>query len=378
MRIAIPSVLLSVYLIFSLIVPLRAGNTVKILLAILLLAVGMKFPFYQYAGGSFFNPELPYPVQLLCETLYCSLIILFAIAAVKDIAHILLKIFSFRLPFTCGVRHTIFLAAALASGTWSVVQAMKVPDIRHVEVAIPDLLEALEGFTIIQLTDLHIGPLLKQDWLQNVVKKTNSLDADLIVLTGDMVDGLPSQRLSAIKPLADLKAKYGVYGIAGNHEYYYDAAAWIKTFNGMGLHILENTHASIAGKLILGGVTDPAARRFGFSGPDIKKTFSGAPDGIKILLSHRPSTSGIPAAGIALQLSGHTHGGHLFFLKPLIAHFNNGFVSGMYETGEGGKLYVSRGTGLWNGFSCRLAVPSEITALHLHRQKPSNVSRKKS
>jgi predicted MPP superfamily phosphohydrolase len=100
----------------------------------------------------------------------------------------------------------------------------------------------------------------------------------------------------------------------------------------------------------------------------VDAAFSGAPDGTRVLLSHQPQyRDSIPAESIALQLSGHTHGGLLFFLKPLIAHYNKGFVHGLYETDGGGQLYVSPGTGLWSGFSCRLGVPSEITRIVLKR-----------
>ncbi len=366
MRLFYASIIIACYLFISLILPLRISLPVKMLLGALLFAAGLKYPFYQHFGGSFFNPDLPWPVQPVCEAVYCAFILLFFLALIKDITGLALRCCKRRLPFSCGLRHSVFLLAALASGSWSVFQAIRVPDVREVRADIPGLPAVLDGFTLVQLSDLHIGPLLRRDWLERVVEKVNDLHPDAIVLTGDMVDGYTGQRKDALAPLGKLQAKFGVYGIPGNHEYYYNAPAWSEAFSSMGIRMLENAHAVLPDGLVLGGVTDSAAKSFGMPGPDVDRAFAGAPAGTRILLSHRPSYRCTPSPGIALQLSGHTHGGHLFFLRPLIAHFNGGFVSGMYRTSQGGLLYVSSGTGLWNGFSCRLAVPSEITLLTLH------------
>ena len=133
--------------------------------------------------------------------------------------------------------------------------------------------------------------------------------------------------------------------------------------------MLLNEHRNIPGGLVLGGIPDSTALNFSLPGPDIEKTFSGSSESLRILLSHRPSSQGIPASGISLQLSGHTHGGLLFFLSPLISMYNSGYVNGLYRLSTGGALYVSPGTGLWNGFSCRLGIPPEITHIVLSTKK---------
>ena len=375
MKLLLPSLVIAAYLLFSLVRPMNLRLRSKFFLGALLFSVSLKYIFYEVVGGSFFRPELPVPVLLAAEALYASLVLLFFLALIKDGVALLCWLFrrvgiKRHLPFSPEVRASLLVLLALCSGVWGSAQAVRVPEVRTVEVALPELPAELEGFTIAQLTDIHIGPLLKGEWLSDVVKKTNDIKADVILLTGDYIDGLPSELADELRPLADLRAKHGVFGVNGNHEYYYDAKGWQPVFRSLGVDMLNNEHRVLPGGLVLGGVTDRNAPRFGQSAPDVEAAFSGAPAGPRILLSHQPQFgSSIPSAGVALQLSGHTHGGLLFFLKPLIAYYNKGFVSGLYLTVHGGLLYVSPGTGLWSGFSCRLGVPSEITRLVLKRTR---------
>ncbi|MBR5883064.1 MAG: metallophosphoesterase [Mailhella sp.] len=375
MKLLLPSFLIAVYLLFSLVLPLRAKLKSKAMLAVLLLAISLKYIFYQTVGGSFFRPALPVPVLLTAEALYASLVILFFLAAVKDCLALVLWLCrrmgaNWHMPFSAAVRGSGLVLLALSAGIWGTFQSVRVPEVRTVEVRLPNLPAELEGFSIAQLTDVHIGPLLKKEWLSEVVKKINDINADIAVITGDIIDGLPHELKDELLPLSQLRARHGVFGVNGNHEYYYDARGWLPVFRALGVDILNNEHRVLPGGLVLGGVTDRNAPRFGQSAPDVDDAFSGAPDGTRVLLSHQPQyRDSMPAEGIALQLSGHTHGGLLFFLKPLIAHYNKGFVHGLYETDGGGQLYVAPGTGLWSGFSCRLGVPSEITRIVLKREK---------
>ena len=358
---------MAAYIFFSLVLPLRIRLRWKALLALLLLFCGGKYAVYSYWGGSFFNPDLPFFVNASCEALYNGLIMLFAIAVLKDALWLVLRFTGARIPFASGARNALFFATALGVGAWGVVQAMKVPEVRRVEIAVPGLPEALDGYSILQLTDLHIGALLKKEWLEAVVDRANAAAPDAIAITGDFVDGTVASRGESLRPLARLRAREGVYGIPGNHEYYYGEPEWMEFLRGLGISMLENGHRALPSGLVIGGVTDSAARAFGLPMPNVAKAFEGAPEGIRILLSHRPASRGIPAKGVALQLSGHTHGGHITFMRPLVAHFNAGYVGGLYHPQSGGALYVSNGTGLWNGFACRILVPSEITLIILRR-----------
>ena len=188
-----------------------------------------------------------------------------------------------------------------------------------------------------------------------------------MALTGDLIDGTPDALKDDIEPLGELRARYGVFGVTGNHEYYFQVRNWLPVFEKLGVTMLHNEHKtlSVDGRtdLVIAGIPDPTGTRFGGPGPDAHKALYGAPDALRLLLAHRPDgASGNDHADI--QLSGHTHGGLLFFLKWLLASFNGGLVQGLYDV-KGTTLYVSPGTGLWSGFSCRLGVPSEITRIVL-------------
>ena len=373
MRLLLPSVIMAVYVFLSLVMPLKTALWAKLLMGAALMAAGLKFVFYQVAGGGFFRPDLPAAVMLAAEALYASLLLLFFLTLIKDAAGLCLRAgrmfgSTLHLPFTPGIRCVLLLSIALAGGIWGTWQAVKVPDVRTVDVSVPNLPAELEGFTLVQLSDLHVGPVQDRDWLAAVVGKVNALSPDAVVITGDMIDGLPGTLRGEVQPLGELKARYGVFGVTGNHEYYYDARGWTKEFRSLGVDMLNNEHRVLPHGLVLGGVSDSTAARFGEKGADVQAAFAGAAAGPRILLSHKPADRGIPASGVALQLSGHTHGGLIFFLSPLIASYNGGYVRGLYSTPEGGLLYVSPGTGLGNGFSCRLGVPSEITRLVLYRK----------
>ncbi|MCL2790091.1 MAG: metallophosphoesterase [Desulfobulbus sp.] len=374
MRLTIAALALFVYIVASLIWRLPYRPWVKTAASCLLFAVGFKFFWYEKIGGSFIAPDFPLFLLLIMEFLYNAMVILAFLLLVKDCLALLLLVSrwlgsSWHLPFTPAIRGRGLLGMALALSLFGTWQSMQVPEVHTVEIPLPGLPAELDGFSIIQLSDIHMRPLLKKGaWLQEVVKRTNGLAADLIVLTGDMVDGSPAALHRDIAPLRTLHAKYGVYGIAGNHEYYFGVHQWLSAFKDLGIVMLPNAYRtfSIQGKnLVLAGVTDPVASRFEEAGPDYRFLHT-LPAGIRVLLQHRPSgRSGND--GIALQLSGHTHGGQLFFLKWLVALFNGGLVDGLYDV-NGSKLYVSSGTGVWGGFSCRLGVPSEIARIILRRQ----------
>lgn len=371
MRLATPSLILFVYIFVSLIAFLPVRVPVKAVAAAVLLAVSLKYVVYVKIGGSFIAPDLPRPLLLTLEVLYSSMVILAFLLLLKDGLALLLWLSrwlgsSWHLPFSPGVRGGGIVLAAIALGLYGTWQSLRVPEVRTVEVALPGLPAGLEGFSIVQLSDIHIGPLLQRDWLAGVVAKTNSLDADIVALTGDMIDGSPEALRHDIAPLADLRARHGVFGITGNHEYYFQARRWLEAFGDLGVVMLHNEHRVVAANgetLVLAGLADHAERWFGGEGPDIARALAGAPEAVRVVLAHQPH--GAPDnAGADLQLSGHTHGGLLFFLKWLLASYNGGLVHGLYRVGAM-QLYVSPGTGLWSGFSCRLGVPSEISRIVL-------------
>ncbi len=244
------------------------------------------------------------------------------------------------------------------------------PLVVRVDVPIQDLPHDLEGFRILQISDLHIGPTLKRGFVERVVQTANSLEPHLIALTGDVADGLPLAMHDEVAPLSRLGAPYGKFFVTGNHEYYWDALGWVKEVERLGFDPLVNSHRVIkrgGSRILLAGVTDSSAsawtpgHRF-----DPQAAVSGAPEtDFKLLLAHQPSNAfAAQKLGFDLQLSGHTHGGQYFPFSLLVRLFQP-FVHGLHKVKEM-WLYVSRGTGYW-GPPMRIGAPSEITLLQLVR-----------
>lgn len=262
----------------------------------------------------------------------------------------------------------LLLVTLLCTG-WSVWQAAKVPEVRSLSLQVPNLPPALKGLRIVQLSDLHIGPGFDRDWLMQVVARSNALKPDLVVITGDIVDGTVNHLRPSVAPLQDLRARYGVFLVAGNHEYYSGLAPWMKEFSTLGIQVLNNEHRVIdlhGTPLVVAGITDPVAAAHDSPTPNPAAALQNRPAGaFTLMLSHQPRTALDSAkAGAHLQLSGHTHGGLLLPLQPLVALFNQGFVAGVYRA-EAMQLYVHSGSALWAGFPVRLGVPSEITEIIL-------------
>ena len=260
---------------------------------------------------------------------------------------------------------------ALAAGTafWGLREAVGVPDVRNVEMVVPRLPKALDGLSIVQISDMHASPLLQSSWVNALVDRVNTLKPDLILFTGDMVDGNPTVRAADVAPLRRLRANYGIWGSVGNHEYYSDFSGWMKAFPALGMRMLLNGHAVLhiqEQPLVLAGVTDVAAERFGLPGPDLPAALQGAPqDAVRILMEHRPANAAANARhGIDLQLSGHTHGGQILGMNAVVAQFNGGYLYGQYAV-DALNMYVTSGAGVWNGFPVRLGVPSEIPRIIL-------------
>lgn len=348
------------------------GALIKLAGTGLVLLVSLKYEVYRFLGDFFFAPQLPRLVLIAYEAAYGALIILFFLLLLWDLylaGNWLLAKAGLPVPHALPRGYVLagLVAIALGLGAFGCWQAVKVPNVRRVELRLANLPKALDGLSLVQLTDLHLGPILQRDWLAQVVAKTNALEPDLILLTGDYVDGYAEDIGHELAPLGELKAKYGIFAVTGNHEYYWRMRDWQHIFQNMRIPFLENEHKilKINGEtLVIAGISDKAARRFGLPMPDLAKALADAPRAVRILLSHQPGSGQSYASEIDLMLSGHTHGGQMFFLQPLIARFNAGFVNSLYELSQA-KLYVSPGTGLWNGFSCRVGVPAEITNIIL-------------
>ena len=261
--------------------------------------------------------------------------------------------------------------AALASGVlgaWSARSALGRVQVRRLEVTLSRLPRALSGTRIVQLSDVHVGPTIHRDFIEAIVAECNALAPDLLVITGDLVDGSVEELRKHVAPLARLRAKYGVFFVTGNHEYYSGAEQWCAELERLGVRVLRNERVSVGVEgesFDLAGVDDHSAKGFGGGhGEDLPKALRGRdPARELILLAHQPKTI-LEARnyGVGLQLSGHTHGGQIWPWTYLV-RLQQPAVAGLSRFGDS-LVYVSRGTGYW-GPPMRLAAPSEIAELTL-------------
>nr|WP_255469065.1 metallophosphoesterase [Achromobacter sp. UMC46] len=352
--------------------PLSLSKPAKALLSVALLAVAEHHLVTRNFFGSMASPEIPATLLMVLGWLFGSLLLLAMLLLARDLAGMAVYAVSRERGRRLWAAPRLTLGAAVvavalsAIGVW---QAVRVPDVKTLEVVLPKLPPELDGFRVVQLTDLHASRLLEAPWIDAVVKKANGLDPDLTVITGDLVDGTTEARVADVLPLQALRARHGVYAIPGNHEYYAEYQRWLPAFDKLGLRLLLNGHVTLTPngqRLVLAGVTDRMAAAYDQPMPDVKQALAGAPQDVPvILLSHRPGGAALNAqAGAGLQLSGHTHGGQILGPHLLTQMANEGYVSGQYQVG-GMTLYVSNGTGLWPGFPIRLGRPSEITQIVL-------------
>jgi len=362
------------FAILRFVLPLKIGKWWKAAITVAILAISLQRVIDRIIFQSTPLAEFPYGVVVLQGLLLSVIVFLATFVILRDIFGLAFWLWRKKSPsfiFSSGRLALGLCALALIFSVIGVWQGVRVPDVRKREITINNLPPGLDGFTIAQLTDLHVTRLFSEKWVRAVVDKTNALKPNLVLITGDIVDGSPEMRLADVLPLSDLNADHGIFGVPGNHDYYSGFDVWMDIFKELGIRMLLNEHAVIThndSSLVLAGTTDEAAARRGAQIPDLSAALSGAPAGAtKILMSHRPSNARESAeAGVDLQLSGHTHGGQIIGLHLIVKFTNEGFVSGLYEVGNT-RLYVSNGTGLWTRFPVRFGRPSEITQIVLKR-----------
>ena len=285
------------------------------------------------------------------------------------------------------LRELVLLVGWVAGAQWQAASAAVVPvlavalsllgllntrrtaRVKSVDVPIAGLPAALHGFTIAQISDLHVGPTIRARHIQRIVDRVNGMDADAVAITGDIVDGSVAELGSHVAPLAGLRSRHGSFFVTGNHEYYAGAGPWLAEVRRLGIRVLMNEHVVIergGALLVLAGVADYTAHHFDRSHrSDPAAAMAGAPGGAgaRVLLAHQPrSATAAEQAGFDLQISGHTHGGQ-FFPWIFFVRFQQPFTAGLHRLGRL-WVYVSRGTGYW-GPPKRVAAPSEITRLRL-------------
>ena len=258
---------------------------------------------------------------------------------------------------------------ALGATLVGFINARRVARVKRVDVPIEGLPEPLHGYSIAQISDIHVGPTIKRPYLNAIVNRVNALEADAIAVTGDLVDGSVQRLALHTQPLARLSAPDGAFFVTGNHEYYSGAEEWIAELRRLGLTVLLNQHVVRRrgeAALMIAGVADYSAHHFNPAHrSDPQAAALGAPEdlAVRILLAHQPRSAPAAAeAGFDLQLSGHTHGGQ-FFPWNLFVPLQQPFVAGLHRVRRL-WVYTSRGTGYW-GPPKRFGAPSEITLVRL-------------
>ncbi len=344
------------------------AGALVLLLSVLLMPVALMAPYLKRRGLSETWSDRLAWAGMLAMGAFSSALLLTLLRALALAALPWLSLSAIQQHEMVASTAWLVLALTVAATVIGLLNARRTAAVVDVSVPINNLPAQLEGFTIVQISDIHVGPTIKAPYLQAIVDKVNALQPDVVAVTGDLVDGSVRQLAAHTAPLAQLRARHGAYFVTGNHEYYSNAHEWIEEVRRLGLTVLMNEHVVLRHEgagLVLAGVTDYTAHQFDPAHrSDPHAAIANAPDeGPRILLAHQPRTATVAAqAGFDLQLSGHTHGGQFFpwnFFVPL----QQPYVAGLKRL-ESLWVYVSRGTGYW-GPPKRLLAPSEITRLRL-------------
>lgn len=373
------ALLMTILIVCCAVLPLKLKGYIKFLLALPILAATLKFEFIRLFGGPmFFAPDMPVWLLQVMNYLHLTAFFwLFGLLASTLCRGVVWAVYKFRKRSMPELWHKgwfyanlTLLLLAMIFAAWGMYNASAMPSVKHVELKFAALPSQAENCRIAVLADLHIDRGTDLRRLCKIVNTVNTLQCDLVVLPGDMVDGSEAELGGSTLFLGRLRARYGVYGIMGNHEYFSGGMVWRDHFNNLGITMLLNEQILLPNGIYLAGITDPAAKRLQQAGamPDLKSTLRGIEPGeFTLLLAHRPGDGPNAAdAGVDLQISGHTHGGMIWGFDRVVARYNNGFVSGAYQIKDM-QLYVSNGTGIWRGFPIRMGRGSEITVITLKK-----------
>ena len=265
-------------------------------------------------------------------------------------------------------------AAAVATAGTGVVLANSAPVVRRVPIHIPRLDPALAGLRIVTFSDGHLSATYGGRRFERVVETVNAQRPDVVAIVGDLVDGEVAELREDVAPLADLVSEQGVFFVTGNHEYFVDTRAWLRHLPTLGVDVLRNERVPIrrgGAWFDLAGIDDRTAARSGVPGhgADLDAALDGRDDDVPVvLLAHQPvQVEQARAAGVDLQLSGHTHGGQLWPFDYAVL-LDQPAVEGWSRQGPT-QLYVTSGAGNW-GPQMRVGARPEVTVIELQPGGP--------
>ncbi len=379
---------IALYVIVRAVFPLKSHWANKLALCLIVLLATFKFHvFYLIEGRNFFTPSLPAELVWSGCWLFCAAfafaLLLIAVDVVRLPLHLLLRITGHKPRRRRWRRlnnrvNLVLLLAALGVTAWGTWCGIKAPEVRTIEVPVVSLSAGAAPIRIVQLSDLHADSTKGVDFYRDIVQKTNALQPDVVVITGDFADGTVQNCGAALAPLRELDSPMGVYAVTGNHDFFWGYTMWQGYLKALGVEFIDNRFVNllvdietedggVTKELNLIGLADPMSRRNGIEQTELSQLVppAGQNQVPTILLAHQPRMAEESATHpIDLQLSGHTHGGQFPGLQELVAHMNNGYVHGLYRVGNM-QLYVSAGTSLWTPICLRLGIPAEITLINL-------------
>ncbi|MFW5878339.1 MAG: metallophosphoesterase, partial [Myxococcota bacterium] len=350
--------------------PWRGAST------LLLVALALSLP-AAFLLGPVLNPPwrhlITWPAFSWMGLMFILLVVLAGIDLARLLGLMVMKLGSWRWPppeagpLIARELAGVALAVTLVAGFLSAVNARSFPVVRNLEVTLPGLSQEMDGTSIVQLSDLHLGPTLGRDFTEEVARAVGELKPDVVAITGDLVDYGVDELRDAVAPLGKIEATHGVYFVTGNHEYYVGVDEWLDELPRLGLRVLANEHVLIGdgeAGFVLAGVNDPTGRMYPGHEPDLARALERRQAGMPVvLLAHQPLLVKQAAEqGVALQLSGHTHHGQIWPFTYAVL-LQQPYVWGLVKHGPT-MLYTSPGTGYW-GPPMRLGSRSEITRIVL-------------
>ncbi len=256
--------------------------------------------------------------------------------------------------------------ASLCAASALMVRSLYEARFIELEKVVVEIKDLKKSYTLVQLSDIHIGGIIDKDFIKNVVERVNALQADLVVITGDLIDIGVEHAKESLEELSHLKSNFGTYFVVGNHEYFHGIESIIETLQALGIKVLQNENSyigEVGQGFYLAGVYDLIGYRLKSHMPNLAQALKGTSSSPTVLLAHQPKFIEEVKDGVDLMLSGHTHGGQIYPFRFLVK-LQQPYISGLYTHNDRLQVYVNKGTGFW-GPPMRLGASAEITHITL-------------